>query len=70
MDLRLHTDWRRAMALHNLTDAGSDHELIRALVIVVAIVALMLVATAAFGVQGAGPSYEIVSDPAGVELPF
>jgi hypothetical protein len=30
----------------------------------------MLVATAVFGVQGAGPSYEIVSDPAGVELPF
>jgi hypothetical protein len=61
------------MALHKLTgtrDAGSDHELIRALVIVVAIVAFMLVATAVFGVQGAGPSYEIVSDPAGVELPF
>jgi hypothetical protein len=70
---RLHIDWRRAMALHNLTnvrDAAADHELIRAFVIVIAIVALMLIATAVFGVQGAGPSYEIVSDPAGVELPF
>jgi hypothetical protein len=58
------------MALHRLTDAGSDHELLRALVIVVAVVALMLVATAVLGVQGAGPSYEIAPDPAGVFLPF
>jgi len=46
-------------------------DLIRVLVIVAAVIVLMLVMTAMFGVQQTGPSYEIVPDPAaGLGLPF
>jgi len=48
----------------------ADHDLIRAFVLVVAVIGLMLLATAVFGVQGQGPSYEIAPDPAGLAIPF
>jgi hypothetical protein len=49
----------------------SHHDLVRALFIVVAVIVLMLALTAIFGVQQAGPSYQIVPDPAsGLGLPF
>ena len=44
--------------------------LARALLLVVVMVALMLVLTLVFGMHVAGPSYDIVPDPAGVGLPF
>jgi hypothetical protein len=62
------------MALHQRTlgqMAVSHQDLLRILLIVAAVIVLMLVATTVFGVQQAGPSYEIVPDPAGVlGLPF
>ena len=60
------------MALHQTTDARRAtlyQGLLRAVVIGVAIIALMLVATAVFGVQLTGPGYDIVPDPAGIGLP-
>ena len=61
------------MALHQGSfsqRAVSTQDLVRAVLIVAVVIALMLVATAVLGVQGTGPSYEIVPDPAGVSLPF
>jgi len=49
----------------------SNQGLVRALLIVAAVIVLMLVLTVVFGVQQAGPSYQIVPDPAsGLGLPF
>ena len=45
-------------------------DVVRVLIIIAAAIALMLIATAVFGVQGTGPTYDIVPDPAGVGLPF
>ena len=51
--------------------AASYADLVRVLLIVAAVIVLMLVLTAIFGVQQTGPSYEIVPDPAsGLGLPF
>ena len=51
--------------------AASYQDLVRVLLVIVAVVALMLVLTAILGVHQAGPSYEIVPDPAAaVGLPF
>jgi hypothetical protein len=62
------------MALHQSTlgqRIASNQDLVRALLIVAAVIVLMLVMTAIFGVQQTGPSYEIVPDPAsGLGLPF
>lgn len=62
------------MALHQRTIAQwatSHQDFVRVLLIVAAVIVLMLVATAVFGVQQAGPSYEIVPDPVGgLGLPF
>jgi len=62
------------MALHQSTlgkRAASYPDLVRVLLIVAAVIVLMLVLTAIFGVQQTGPSYEIVPDPAsGLGLPF
>jgi hypothetical protein len=63
---------RRIMALQQTSLAkrvASSRELFRVLLILVAVIALMLVATLAFGVNHPGPAYEIVPDPAGA-LPF
>ena len=59
------------MALHRsiLEQRASYQGLLIAVVIAVAVVAAMLIATAIFGVRLEGPSYEIVPDPAGM-LPF
>ena len=62
------------MALQRMTlgqRAASYQDLVRVLLIVAAVIVLMLVLTAIFGVQQAGPSYQIVPDPAsGLGLPF
>lgn len=61
------------MALHRPTlgqKMAPYQDLLRALVVVAAVIAAMLVATAVFGVRLTGPSYEIVPDPAGLTLPF
>jgi len=62
------------MALHQ-TGLGqrieSREDLVRILLIVAAVIVLMLVMTVAFGVHQAGPSYQLVPDPAGAAgLPF
>ncbi len=62
------------MALQRMTlgqRADSYRDLVRVLLIVAAVIVLMLVLTAIFGVQQTGPSYQIVPDPAsGLGLPF
>jgi hypothetical protein len=61
------------MALHQTTlepRAAFSQDLVRVLLIVAAVVVLLLVATAIFGVNQIGPSYELTPDPAGVGLPF
>ena len=61
------------MALQQITHghkAASYEDLVRAVLIVAAIIVLMLVATVVFGVGRTGPAYEIVPDPAGLGLPF
>ena len=61
------------MALHQSTHeerAGSYQSLLWVLVIIAAAIAVLLVVTAIMGVQGTGPSLELVPDPAGVSLPF
>jgi hypothetical protein len=51
--------------------ATSTRDLARALLIAGAVVVAMLVLTAAFGVQQAGPAYDVVPDPAALSgLPF
>ena len=47
----------------------SSFDLVRVVLIVVAVIALMLVLTWVVGTARGGPSYEIVPDPAGL-LPF
>ncbi|MDR3544199.1 MAG: hypothetical protein P4L30_00335 [Candidatus Limnocylindrales bacterium] len=50
---------------------ASNQDLVRALLIVAAVIVLMIVLTAVVGVQQTGPSYQIVPDPAsGLGLPF
>ena len=48
---------------------ASGHPLTLSLAFAAAVIALMLAATAVLGVHTAGPSYEIVPDPAGPALP-
>ena len=73
-DLGSSTLRRRTMAFqHSMLGkrAASYPDLVRVLLIVAAVIVLMLVLTAIFGVQQTGPSYEIVPDPAsGLGLPF
>jgi hypothetical protein len=73
-DLDLSTRRRRTMALQRTTlgqRAVSYRDLVRTLVVVAAVIVLMLLLTAIFGVQQGGPSYEIVPDPASdLGLPF
>ena len=61
------------MALQHPTLAqrvASHRDLVVALLIFTAVIAVMLVATVIIGVVRPGPSYEIVPDPAGLGLPF
>ena len=61
------------MALQRATPGTGvlSSDLVRILLIVVAVIALMLVLTAIFGVSLPGPSYQITPDPAaGMGLPF
>ena len=64
------------MALHRsslgrLTDSHRDlAQLLVIAALVAAIVLVILVATALLGVQQTAPLYEILPDPAGIELPF
>jgi hypothetical protein len=61
------------MALHQSTigqRVASHSDALLAILVFVAIIAAMLVATVVFGVARTGPSYDIVPDPAGLGLPF
>ena len=62
------------MTLHQSTlgqRIAPYQDLVRVLLVVVAVIALMLVMTAVFGVHQAVPSYQIVPDPAaGLGLTF
>ena len=62
------------MALQGTTlgqRVASYPDLVRVFLIVAVVIVLMLVMTAIFGVQQAGPSYQIVPDPASaLGLPF
>jgi hypothetical protein len=49
---------------------AADHGLRFAALLTVVAIALMVLASAIFGVHVSGPSYEIVPDPAGVAIPF
>lgn len=49
---------------------ASSTESVRLLLVVAVAIAVMLAANAVFGVSGAGPSLEIVPDPAGLSIPF
>ena len=61
------------MALQQITHGqgtASYQYLVRALLVIGAVIVLMLVATAILGFQGTGPSFELTPDPAGLALPF
>lgn len=51
-------------------EASPARDLARIILVVAAVVAAMLVATAIFGVTLTLPSLEITPDPAGVTIPF
>ena len=54
------------MALHQTTIGPKAMDLGRVLLIAAAVIVLLVLATAILGVQVAGPTYEIVPDPAGL----
>jgi hypothetical protein len=59
------------MALQQITrgeKAAAYQDLVRALLIVAAVIVVMLVATAIFGVGQTGPSYDLAPDPARLGL--
>jgi hypothetical protein len=62
------------MALQHSTQGqriAINPDLLRALLIAAAVIVVMIVLTAVFGVGQSGPSYQIVPDPAsGLGLPF
>ena len=58
------------MALHQPALGHRAQEFVRVVLIVVAAIAVMVLATVIFGDQTAAPSFELVPDPAGVSLPF
>ena len=55
-------------ALSRRTELSQD--LVRVILFVAAVVVLMLIATALFGVQRMGPSFELAPDPGAPFLPF
>jgi hypothetical protein len=58
------------MTVHRPILGDRALDLGRALLIIAAAIAVMLIATAVIGVQGTGETYEIVPDPAGLSIPF
>lgn len=62
------------MALHPMTygqRVASNQDLLRVLLVVAAVIVVMLVLTAIFGVQQPGPPYQLTPDPAsGLGFPF
>lgn len=58
-----------ALQHQTLVQRVTAHEVLWAFLLLVAMVAIMLLATAIFQVRFSGPSYELVPDPAGA-LPF
>lgn len=58
-----------ALQHQTLVQRVTSHEILTPVLLMIAIVAVMLLATAILGVRLTGPSYELVPDPAGV-LPF
>jgi len=57
------------MALQAQTEGHRAQDILRVVLIIAAALAVLLVATVIFPLQGSGPSLEITADPAGV-LPF
>jgi len=55
---------------HRTTNDASAHEISVALLLALAVIALMVIATATIGVYTAAPSFEIAPDPAGLTIPF
>ena len=59
------------MALHQPALGRTTEDLVRVLFILAAVIAVVVIATAAFGMQISGPSYDLTVDPAHVSgLPF
>ena len=59
------------MALHQPALGRTTEDLVRVLFILAAVIAIIVIATAAFGMQISGPSYDLTVDPAHVSgLPF
>jgi hypothetical protein len=58
------------MTVHEPIVGQRAQDLVRVLLIIAATIAVMLIATAIFGVQGTGEVYDIVPDPAGVGVPY
>ncbi|OGO51851.1 MAG: hypothetical protein A2Z32_09455 [Chloroflexi bacterium RBG_16_69_14] len=69
-DLDFSTRRRRTMTVHQPILGHRALDLVRVLLIIAAAIAVMLIATAIFGVQGTGEVYDIVPDPAGVSIPY
>ena len=60
-----------ALQPSTIAQGSSSRALLLALLVALAVIALMILATAIFGFNQAGPSYEIAPDPAHlVGLPF
>ena len=59
------------MALHQPALGRTTEDLVRVLFILAAVIAVVVIATAAFGMQISGPSYDLTVDPAHLSgLPF
>jgi hypothetical protein len=58
------------MALHEPTHETAFAGLGRILLVAAIAIAVLIAVTAIVGVQVAGPSLDITSDPAGMTLPF
>lgn len=59
------------MALHQPALGRTSEYLVRVLFILAAVLAVIAIATAVFGVQISGPSYDLTVDPAHLSgLPF
>ena len=61
------------MALQQPTLVGSTsrEDIVRVLLIIAAVIAVIIVATAVIGMQQAGPAYDLTPDPAALSgLPF
>ena len=56
------------MALQQTTVDHRTEDLLRAMVLIVAAIAAVVILTAIFGMSGTSPSLDLVPDPAGLHL--